>query len=312
MIYRTLGTTGEKVSLIAVGGWHVGVPELSESTSLRIMHAAIDRGINFFDNSWDYNDGVSEIRMGKALSDGHRKNVFLMTKNNGRTGEEAARQLDDSLRRLQTDYIDLVQYHDILRFDDAHRIFAEDGANIVLEKARKAGKIRFIGFTGHKDPVLHRYFLDHATKQGFKFDTVQMPLNVMDAHFRSFRRQLLPELIKRKIGVIAMKTMAAGSILESKLVTPIECLHYAMNLPVSSVVTGMESMKLLDQAIQAINSFKPMTPAEEESLLARTAEAAATGRFELYKTTSCFDGTALNPSWMGKETATAPPVRVDL
>jgi aryl-alcohol dehydrogenase-like predicted oxidoreductase len=306
MIYRELGSTGEKVSVIGLGGWHIGQPELSEATGIRIMHSSIDRGINFFDNCWDYNDGNSEIRMGKALRGGHRKKVFLMTKIDARTRVEAIKQLDASLIRLQTDYIDLVQHHEVIRFDDTHRIFAENGSNAVLEEARKAGKIRFIGFTGHKDPSIHKYMLKHAFEKGFKFDTVQMPLNVMDAHYRSFEKEVLPKLVEQKIGVIAMKSLAAGSILESKTVSPIECLHYTMNLPVATVVTALESMKLIDQAIEAVDTFKPMTLAEINSLLARTATAATEGRFELYKTSSIFDGTAANPAWLGAETAKIP------
>src|SRR5437588_400854 len=228
MIYRTLGSTGEKVSAIGIGGWHLGLKTVDEQLAFRIVRSAIDRGINFLDNCWDYNDGASELRIGKALRDGYRDRSFVMTKIDGRSKKEAARQLDESLRRLGVDYIDLVQHHEIIRFDDPHRIFHAEGANAALVEARAAGKIRYLGFTGHKDPHIHLYMLAVAKENGFKFDTVQMPLNVMDAHYRSFEKQVLPELVKQNIGVLGMKSMANGILLKSKTVTPIECLHYAL------------------------------------------------------------------------------------
>ncbi len=237
---RTLGRTGVEVSLIGLGGWHLGFDHIDEELSMRIIRTAIDNGINFMDNCWDYNEGASEIRMGKALRDGYRERAFLMTKIDGRTKKEASKQLDESLKRMQTDHIDLVQHHEILRYEDPHRIFDEQGANAALIEARDAGKIRFIGFTGHKDPRIHLYMLEVARENGFQFDTVQMPLNVMDAHYRSFEKLVLPELVKDNIGVLAMKTLANGAILESKTVTAIECLQYAMNLPTSVVITGCE------------------------------------------------------------------------
>ena len=184
--YRTLGRTGEEVSAIGLGGWHLGLERVDEPLSVRIIRTAIDRGINFLDNCWDYNDGASETRMGKALRDGYRQKVFLMTKIDGRSYAEATRQLDMSLERLQTDCVDLVQHHEVLRYDDPHRIFDDEGANRALVDAQKAGKLRYIGFTGHKDPHIHLHMLDVAREHGFQFDTVQMPLNVMDAHYRSF------------------------------------------------------------------------------------------------------------------------------
>src|SRR5690349_20074360 len=215
MQYRVLGSTGEKVSAIGIGGWHLGLPKVDEQLAIRIVCSAIDRGINFMDNSWDYNDGASEVRMGKALRDGYRDKVFLMTKIDGRSKKEAKRQLDESLRRLQTDRIDLVQHHEVIRFEDPHRIFDDEGANAALVEARDAGKISFIGFTGHKDPRIHLYMLEVAKQNGFDFDAVQMPLNVMDAHFRSFEKWVLPELVNDDIGVLAMKTLANGTILDS-------------------------------------------------------------------------------------------------
>jgi predicted aldo/keto reductase-like oxidoreductase len=298
--YRTLGNTGENVSCIGLGGYHIG-NQSDEQESIRIIRTALDEGINFLDNCWDYNEGASELRMGKALHDGYRARSFVMTKIDGRSKKEAARQLDESLHRLDVDYIDLVQHHEIIRFDDPHRIFHEQGANAALIEAREAGKLRYIGFTGHKDPRIHLYMLEIAKESGFKFDTVQMPLNVMDAHYRSFEKLVLPELLKEKIGVLGMKSMANGILLKSKTVTPIECLHYALNLPTSVVITGIDSMEILDQAFAAVESFQPLSNDEREVLLAKTREAAANGRFEPFKTSSIFDGTAANPQWLGEE-----------
>ena len=301
MPYRLLGRTGERVSAIGLGGWHIGFKAISEALSLRIIRTAIDRGINFLDNSWDYNEGASETRMGKALRDGYRKKAFLMTKIDGRSKPEARRQLDESLRRLQTDCIDLVQHHEVLRFEDPHRIFDDEGAQAALLEARQAGKLRFIGFTGHKDPRIHLHTLDVAREHGFTFDTVQMPLNVMDAHYRSFALQVVPELVKQNIGVLGMKSMGNGIILRSRTVTPIECLHYALNLPTSVVITGIDSMEILDQALEAARTFTPMTDAQVEALLAKTAKPASQGEFELFKTSSIFDATTSHPQWLGEE-----------
>ena len=298
---RTLGRTGVEVSLIGLGGWHLGFNYIDEELSIRIIRTAIDSGINFMDNCWDYNEGASEIRMGKALRDGYRDRAFLMTKIDGRTKQEAAKQLDESLERMQTDYIDLVQHHEILRYEDPHRIFDDEGANAALIEARAAGKIRYIGFTGHKDPRIHLYMLEVAREYGFEFDTVQMPLNVMDAHYRSFEKLVLPELVKQNTGVLAMKTMANGAILKSKTVSPTECLQYAMNLPVSVVITGCESMENLEQAIAAARNFKPMSDEQVKELLAKIAKAASRGEYELFKTTSVYDGTASHPEWLGEE-----------
>jgi aryl-alcohol dehydrogenase-like predicted oxidoreductase len=298
---RTLGRTGQQVSAIGLGGWHLGFEYMDEALSIRIIRHAIDAGITFMDNCWDYNDGASEVRMGKALRDGYRSRAFLMTKIDGRSRREAAKQLDESLRRLQTDCIDLVQHHEIIRFEDPHRIFDPEGANAALVEARQAGKLRYIGFTGHKDPRIHLYMLAAATEQRFTFDAVQMPLNVMDAHYRSFEKLVLPELVRQNVGVLGMKSLANGHILKSGTVTATECLHYAMGLPTSVVITGCESMRDLEQAIEAARTFRPMSDAETEALLSKTATVAQNGEFELFKTTSVYDGTAKNPHWLGDE-----------
>ena len=255
------------------------------------------------DNSWDYNDGESEIRMGQALKGGYRKKAFVMTKVDGRTKKEASRQINQSLKRLGVDHLDLLQHHEIIRFDDADRIFAEDGAMEAFTEARKAGKIRYIGFTGHKDPHVHLYMLSKAKERGFRFDTVQMPLNLMDAHFRSFQAHVLPVLVKENIGVLGMKSMGDGVLLKSKVVSPIECLHYALSLPTSVVITGIDSMKILEQALNAAGTFKPLTRTKIASLLAKTAKPARNGEYELFKTTSHFDSTAKNPGWLGGESS---------
>lgn len=298
MIYRTLGRTGEKISAIGLGGFHIGIQK-EEKESLAIIRSAIDRGITFMDNCWDYNDGGSEVRMGKALRDGYRDKVFLMTKIDGRNKAAAAKQIDESLQRLQTDHVDLMQFHEIIRMEDPDRIFAEGGAMEAMQEAKKAGKVHYIGFTGHKDPVVHLRMLEIATEHKFRFDAVQMPLNVMDAHFRSFEHKVLPVLVKEGIGVLGMKSMADGLILKSKTASPVECLHYALNLPTSVVITGLDSMKLLDQAVEAARTFKPLSEEMVAELLARTSEAAAQGKFELFKTDTRFDGTAHNPQWLG-------------
>jgi predicted aldo/keto reductase-like oxidoreductase len=298
MPQRALGRTGEKVSAIGLGGYHIG-KQADEAESVKVIRSAIDRGITFMDNCWDYNNGVSEIRMGKALRDGYRRRVFLMTKIDGRTKDSAARQIDDSLKRLQTAQIDLMQFHEVIRLEDPDRIFASGGAIQAMLDAKQAGKIRYIGFSGHKDPFVHLRMLDIAATHNFRFDTMQMPLNVMDAHFRSFEHQVLPRLIADEIGVLGMKSMGDPFILQSKTVTPIECLHYALNLPTSTVITGIDNMKVLDQALEAAQTFKPMSKEAVGELLARTATAAATGGYELFKTSNRYDGTAHNPQWLG-------------
>jgi len=298
MLYRPLGRTGEETSVLGLGGHHIG-RQKEERESIEIIRAAIDAGVTFMDNCWDYHDGGSEVRMGKALKDGYRKKVFLMTKIDGRTRQAATEQLDQSLQRLQTDVIDLLQIHEVIRLEDPDRIFAERGTMEALLTARKAGKIRYIGFTGHKDPLVHLRMLEVAAEHDFRFDTVQMPLNVMDAHFRSFGQKVLPVLVREGIGVLGMKPMGDGLILKSNTVTPIECLHYAMNLATSTVITGIDRLEILKQDLEAVKTFRPLTEEQVAALLARTAKAASEGKFEGFKTTNGFDGTAQNPTWLG-------------
>jgi uncharacterized protein len=296
--HRTLGRTGEKVSMVGLGGYHLG-KQSDPDESIRIIRTGIDEGINFLDNCWDYNGGESEVRMGKALRDGYREKAFLMTKIDGRNKAAAESQLNDSLRRLQTDRIDLLQFHEVIRDSDPERIFAKGGAIEVVLEAKKAGKIRFIGFTGHKSPDIHLNMLATAAQHGFTFDAVQMPLNVMDAHFNSFEKKVLPVLTKDGIAVLGMKPMGDHFILGSKTATAVECLHYSMNLPTSVVITGCDSLPILQQALRAARAFQPMDSSQVAALLAKTAKAAEAGQFELYKTTHHFDGTVANPQWLG-------------
>ncbi len=298
MIYRPLGKTGVKVSAIGLGGAHIGA-NMSEAESIRLMRSAVDKGITFFDNCWDYHEGESERRMGKALRDGYRQKVFLMSKIDGRTRASAAKQIDESLQRLQTDHLDLMQFHEIIRISDPGHIFESGGAMEAMLGAKKAGKVRFIGFTGHKDPGMHLHMLETARKHDFHFDTVQMPLNPMDAHFRSFEHEVLPLALKDGVGVLGMKSMGDGILLQSKTVKATECLHYALNLPTSVVITGIDKPQVLDQAIAAAKTFRPLSKEEVAELLGRTREAAANGKYELFKSSTHFDGTEHHPEWLG-------------
>ena len=283
--------------MLGLGGYHVGNPSEAEGT--KIVHTAVDNGITFMDNCWDYHDGDSEVRMGKALQGGYRQKVFLMTKIDGRDAKTAAQQINQSLQRLQTDHIDLLQFHEVIRMNDPERIFASGGGMEAALKAREAGKIRFIGFTGHKSPQIHKHMLEVADQHQFKFDSVQMPLNVMDAQYESFAQIVLPMAQQRNIGVLGMKPIGSGILLKSGKVNAIECLRYALSLPTSVVITGCESMKDVQQAIDLGRSFKPLTETERAALLGKTAEVAKNGQFELYKTSTQFDGTAHNPQWLG-------------
>ena len=295
---RILGRSGEKVSMAGLGGYHIGM-QTDEQESIRIIRSALDSGINFLDNCWDYNGGQSEVRMGKALRDGYRQKAFLMTKIDGHTRQAASQQLEESLRRLQTDHIDLLQFHEVIRDTDPDRIFAKGGGMEAVLEARKQGKVRYIGFTGHKSPDIHLKMLNTGFANQFTFDAVQMPLNVMDAHFDSFEKKVLPVLVQHQIGVLGMKPMGDKLILKSKTATPVECLHYAMNLPTSVVITGCDSLDILHQALEAARSFRPMASTEVAALLAKTAPAAKNGEFERYKISHDFDGTYQNPQWLG-------------
>lgn len=307
MLYRPLGETGVEVSVIGLGGSHIGEPSVSEAEAIRLIHEALDRGMNFLDNSWDYNEGRSERLVGQALSqDGYRDKAFVMTKIDGRTKQVASDQIHDSLTRLKVDHIDLLQHHEVIRYDDPDRIFNEGGSMEAVLEAQKAGKIRFIGFTGHKDPHIHLYMLEVAQHNGFHFDTVQMPINVMDAHYRSFSQLVVPEALRRKVGVIGMKCFGSGVLMKSPplsdhTLSPIECLHYSLNVPVSVQVNGINSQKLLDQAFEAVKSFQPMSEEQVAALLSKTEQAASNGAFELFKTTAHFDTTARHPDWLGPD-----------
>ena len=298
MIYRELGRTGERVSAIGLGGFHIGKQQ-DPNKSIRLVRAAIDRGITFMDNCWDYNGGISEVRMGQALRDGYRQKVFLMTKIDGRDKTTAARQIEESLGRLQTDVIDLLQFHEVIRLDDPDLIFAPGGAMEAVQEAKQAGKIRYIGFTGHKDPSVHLRMFETADQHGFHFDTVQMPINVMDAHFRSFLNGVAPVAQQHGTAILAMKTFGDPYILQSNTVTPMEALHFGLNSPASVVITGIDSPAILDQAFEAVKSFSPMDRQQVAAILAKTKEAAMTGKFELFKTSSHYDGTIKNPAWLG-------------
>lgn len=295
---HTLGKTGERVSIIGIGGYHIGMQK-DENESIRIIRTAVDGGINFLDNCWDYNDGTSEVRMGKALRDGYRQRVFLMSKIDGRDKKSAAQQIDQSLDRLQTDRVDLMQFHEVIRMNDPERIFAPGGAMEAMLEAKKAGKVRFIGFTGHKSPEIHLHTLDVAAKHNFHFDTVQMPLNIMDVHYDSFDKKVLPVARQQGIGILGMKAMGDPFILQSKTVTPVECLKYSLSLRPDVLITGCDSVPVLEQALNVARNFTPLSQSEMASLAAKTAVAAKNGKFEKYKTSHHFDGTFQNPQWLG-------------
>jgi aryl-alcohol dehydrogenase-like predicted oxidoreductase len=297
---RRLGRTNEEVTLVGMGGFHIGHPSTPDTDAINLMHAAIDRGITFMDNSWDYNSGLSELRMGRALSvNGYRDRVFLMTKIDGRTKASFTQQLEESLHRLLSDRIDLVQFHENIRPDDADRIFAPGGALEAAIAARDAGKVRYIGFTGHKDPAYHLHMIELADRQGFAFDTVQMPVNVFDAHYKSFAAAVIPVAQAHDMGILAMKTFGDANLLETKLVEPIDMLHYSMNLPVTTVITGIDKPEILDQAIEAATSFTSLSDEKVAAILATTRDAAHDGSLERYKTSRFFDSTEQNPSWLG-------------
>jgi aryl-alcohol dehydrogenase-like predicted oxidoreductase len=294
---RDLGRTGERVSIIGLGGYHLGIPP--EAEAIRIVRRALDHGVRFLDNCWDYNNGDSERRMGKALADGWRKKAFLMTKLDGRTAQSAREQLDQSLERLRTDVIDLVQIHEIIRKEDPDVCFRKGGTIEALVAAKKAGKIRFIGFTGHKDPEIHALMLEVARANQFHFDTVQMPINVLDAHYRSFEHEVIPVAQRDGVAVLGMKSLGAGLVVESGAAKPEDCLRYAMSVPgISVTITGCDSEGVLEQALHLAIGFTPMPEAERKALLARTEPAAQNGKWERFKTTHEFDGTEQHKRWL--------------
>jgi len=300
MEYRTLGKTGERVSAIGLGGAHAARPD-DPAGSVRLIRAAIDGGVTFMDNCWDYSGGEAEVRMGQALRDGYRERIFLMTKIDAHRADAAAAQIDQCLQRLQTDHLDLLQIHEVIRPNDPEEVFAPSGTMEALLAARQAGKIRYLGFTGHKSPTIHLKMLN----MGFAWDAVQMPLNCLDTHHESFEARVLPVLVERGIGVLGMKPLAAGHAVRSGAATAEECLRYALSLPTSVVITGCDSLPILEQALRVGNSFTPMTAEEMAALRARTATPNASGQLEGYKTTGNFDGTVKNPHWLTTASVTA-------
>jgi predicted aldo/keto reductase-like oxidoreductase len=284
---RPLGKTGVDVSLLGVGGFHIGVPD--EREGIAIIHQAIDAGANFLDNAWEYNDGESERRMGKALAqDSYRQKAFLMTKDcaHDRKALNSMWKLEQSLKRLQTDYLDLWQIHEVVWDDDPDWIFAPGGSAEAMLKAKEQGKVRFIGFTGHRSPEIHKRMLS----QGFPWDTVQMPVNVLDPHYESFQREMIPICQKQGIAVIGMKSLAGGHLMKSGAdIAPAEALRYAMSQDVSVVVSGMPSLDQLDQNLAVARDFTPMSDDEQADILRRSAAAATEGKYELFKTTRVYD-----------------------
>ena len=296
---RKLGRADAEVSIIGIGGYHLGLSGVSEQDAIRIVRKGLDEGINFLDNCWDYNAGVSEERMGKALQDGYRQKAFLMTKIDGRTGAEARRQLEQSIARLKTDHIDLVQIHEVIRMTDPEQAFQPGNVVDVLKQARKEGKIRFIGFTGHKSPEIHLHMIETSDKRGFTFDTVQMPVNALDEHFDSFGQKVIPVAQKHGMAVLGMKPLSNGAILKTKTVTAVEALHYAMSVPVTVTITGCDSMQVLEQALGVARNFKPLDEQQKIAILQKTAPVGMAGKFEAYKSSQIYDGTANNPQWLG-------------
>jgi aryl-alcohol dehydrogenase-like predicted oxidoreductase len=294
---RRLGRTGERVSIVGLGGFHLAVPASSDQ-SVRILRTAVDGGMTFLDNCWDYHGGEAERRMGRALRDGYRARVFLMTKIDGRSRENAARQIDESLSRLGVEQVDLLQLHEVIRDDDPARTFEPGGVIEALLAAREAGKARFLGFTGHKSPRIHAAMLDAAAAHGIAWDAVQMPLNVLDAHHDSFERLVLPRLVEEGVGVIGMKPLADGRIPQVNVAGAEEALRYAMSLPVSVTVTGCDSVERVEQALRVARGFEPLSEEEIAALLAKTAPAGGGGVNERYKTTDRYDATSHNPEWI--------------
>ena len=285
---RPLGKTGEEVSILALGGAHIG-KKPSKEEAIRIVHAAIDAGMDFMDNAWEYNDGESEVRMGEALAQGgYRQRAFLMTKNcaHDRRADNSMRKLEESLRRLRTDHLDLWQIHEVVWPDDPDRIFAPGGAAEAMLRAKEQGKVRYVGFTGHKSTTIFKRMLDQA----FPWDTLQMPVNALDAHYESFEREILPIAHAQNIGVIGMKSLASGHLLEGTDLTPQEAIAYSLSLPISTLCVGVDSMQVLEQDLAVARGFQPISAEERERILARTARHAADGRHEPFKTSHDYEG----------------------
>ena len=296
---RRLGKTGIDVSLMGLGGFHIGIPK-EDREAVRLVHTAMDHGVTFFDNCWDYNEGKSELRLGEALSGGRREKVFVMTKLDGRTKESALGQLEQSLKRMRTEMVDLVQIHEVIRMTDPERVFGPGGAMEALVQAKKAGKLRFIGFTGHKDPEIHLHMLAVARAHGFRFDTVQMPINAFDPHYQSFEKRVLPELVKNEIGALGMKPLGSGLFMKTNIASAPELLRYAMSRPVSVTITGCDTMGVLEQALATFIGGTAMRAPEAEKLVERTASVAKDGTHEKFKTSTMFDGTTAHPKWLEK------------
>ena len=296
---RKLGKADAEVSIIGVGGYHLGLSNVNEQGAIAIVRKALDEGINFLDNCWDYNAGVSEERMGKALQDGYRQKAFLMTKIDGRTGAEARKQIEQSLLRLKTDHIDLLQIHEVIRMTDPEQAFQPGNVVDVLQQARKEGKIRFLGFTGHKSPEIHMHMIETAVQHGFQFDTVQMPVNALDHHYDSFGQRVIPLAQKHGIAVLGMKPLSNGAILKTNTISAVEALHYAMSVPVTVTITGCESLANLEQALSVARNFKPMSDQQKIAVLQKTAPVSTSGKFEDYKSSHVYDGTYNNPQWLG-------------
>jgi predicted aldo/keto reductase-like oxidoreductase len=300
MKYRPLGRTGERLSMIGLGGFHLAKPGgLNADEAVKLAQAAIDSGITFCDNCWDYNEGESERRLGTALQNGYRDRVFLMTKLDGRTGKAFQDQLDESLRRLKTDHLDLLQFHEIIRSDDPEKVFAPGAAMEMALRNRERGKLRYIGFTGHKSPAIHAHMFAVADAHGFHFDSVQMPLNVMDAHFNSFEQMVLPIALKHHTGVFGMKTFGDPFILDADVCTPMELLHYAMSLPTTLQVLGIDNMNVLRQSLDAVKTYAPLTIEQRAAILGKSLKVASDGATERYKVSHHFDGTIRHPEWLG-------------
>jgi uncharacterized protein len=296
---RKLGRADVEVSILGIGGYHVGLSSLSQAQGIAIVRRALDEGINFLDNCWDYNDGESERRMGLALQDGYRQKAFLMTKIDGRTAASARQQIEESLTRLKTDHIDLLQLHEVIRMGDPEQAFQPGNVMEVLEQAKKEGKIRFIGFTGHKSPEIHLHMIETADKHGFTFDTVQMPVNALDEHYDSFQQKVIPVAQKHGMAVLGMKPLANGAIPKTNAISAVEALHYAMSVPVTVTINGCDSMERLEQALSVARNFKPLDTQQKMAILQKTAPIAGAGKFEAYKSSQIYDGTTNNPQWLG-------------